>query len=232
MYDEKYKLRRTHKNYIHMKKNLLSLILITLSVIVTIPVKSQSTIDLFNASDLTGWGFVLQDDSTNPEDVFTVQDGVIHITGYPFGYMYTLDEYNSYMLHVEWRWLEEATNSGIFLHVQDDNKVWPNAVECQLHAGNAGDFVLLSGSDLAEFVIKEGEARPAFPVIKKMTDSSEMPVGEWNNAFIICDNGNITVFINGVLQNKGTESLHTTGHIALQSEGKDIQFRNVRLTPL
>jgi hypothetical protein len=214
-----------------MKKNILSFMLITvLSAVVSTPIKAQ-TIDLFNGYNLDGWGFVLNDNSTKTEEVFKVQDGVIHITGNPFGYMYTLEKYDDYLLHVEWRWPQEATNSGIFLYVQDDNKVWPNAIECQLQAGNAGDFVLLSGSDLAEFVTKEGETRPAFPIIKKRNVSSEMPVGEWNNAVIICDNGNVTIYINGILQNIGTKSMHKSGHIALQSEGKDIQFRNVRLTP-
>jgi hypothetical protein len=91
---------------------------------------------------------------------------------------------------------------------------------------------LLNGSDLAEFKTKKGETRPAFPVVKKKNASSEMAVGEWNNADITCEKGTITVYINGVFQNKGTKSLHKTGHIGLQSEGKDIQFRNVRLTPL
>jgi len=215
-----------------MRKTILSFALITMfSAFFLIPVKAQ-TVDLFNGSNLEGWGFVLSDDSKKPEEVFKVENGVIHITGNPFGYMYTLNKYDNFLLHVEWRWPEVATNSGIFLFVQSENKVWPNAVECQLKAGDAGDFVLLAGSDLAEFVTKEGENRPAFPVIKKTNASSEMAVGEWNTAVIICQFGDINVFINGVLQNKGTKSLHKTGHIALQSEGKDIQFRNVRLTPL
>jgi len=215
-----------------MKRQILLLTLwIALSAIISTPVKSQ-TVNLFNGFDFTGWGFVLQDDSKKPEEVFKVKDGMIHIAGKPFGYMYTLNKYDNFRLHVEWCWQKEATNSGIFLYVQDDRKVWPNAVECQLKAGDAGDFVLLNGSDLAEFKSKKGEARPAFPVVKKKADSSEMPVGEWNNADITCDKGNITVFINGVFQNKGTKSLHKSGHVALQSEGGEILFRNVRLTPL
>ena len=213
-----------------MKKNILSLTLwVALSVIFS-PAKAQ-TIDLFNGVDLDGWGFVLKDYTKTAEEVFKVEDGIIHITGNPFGYMYTLDKYEDYRLHVEWRWPEEETNSGIFLHVQED-QVWPNAIECQLHAGDAGDFVLLNGSDLAEFMMEDGETRPAFPVVRKQNISSEMAVGEWNNAVIVCNGGEVTVFINGVLQNVGTESLHKSGHVALQSEGKDIQFRNVRLTPL
>ena len=202
-----------------------------LSAFILMPAKAQ-TIDLFNGSNLDGWGFVLNDNTKKPDEVFKAQNGVIHITGSPFGYMYTLNKYDNFLLHVEWRWPQEATNSGIFLFVQSDNKVWPNAVECQLAAGKAGDFVLLGGSDLAEFVAKPGESRPAFPVVNRNVTNAEMAVGEWNTAVIFCYNGEITVFINGLLQNKGTKSMHKIGHIALQSEGKDIQFRNVRVTPM
>ena len=191
---------------------------------------AQKTIDLFNGKDLSNWGFVLQDDAPNT-DIFSVKDGVIHIKGTPFGYMYTKEKYSNFSLHVEWRWPQEASNSGIFLFVQNDNKVWPNAIECQLRAGSAGDIVLLNGSNIAEFKTNPGEERPKFPVVQKFNPSPEMPVGEWNNATIVCINGTISIYINGVFQNMGTNSLHKSGHIGLQSEGKDIQFRNVRLTP-
>ncbi len=209
-----------------MKTFFISTILILSSVVL----HAQKTIDLFNGKDLNNWGFVLQE--KNPKvETFLVKDGVIHIAGTPFGYMYTKEKYSNFRLHVEWRWPQEASNSGIFLFVQDDNKVWPNAIECQLQAGNAGDFVLLGGSNIAEFKTKPGEERPKFPVVKKFNPTPEMAVGEWNNAEIICKDGSITVYINGVLQNKGSKSMHKLGHIGLQSEGKDIQFRNIRLTP-
>jgi hypothetical protein len=192
---------------------------------------AQKTIDLFNGKDLNNWNFVLQDNKPNT-GIFSVKDGIIHISGNPFGYMHTKEKYGNFRLHVEWRWPGEANNSGIFLFVQDDNKVWPNAIECQLKAGNAGDLVLLGGSDIAEFKTNPGEERPKFPVVKNFNPTPEMAAGEWNNADIICEDGSITIYINGVLQNKGTKSMHKSGYIGLQSEGKDIQFRNVRLTPL
>jgi hypothetical protein len=193
--------------------------------------EQTKTIELFNGKDLSGWGFILKDSTVKASDVFTVEEGVIGIAGEPFGYMYTEQVFSDFHLHVEWRWPEEATNSGIFLLVQNDKKVWPNAIECQLKAGDAGSLVLLGGSDLAEFKLAEGETRPEYPVVKKKEISSENPVGEWNNADITCEQGSLTIYINGVLQNKGTESLHKQGQIGLQSEGKKIQFRNVKITP-
>ena len=59
--------------------------------------------------------------------------------------------------------------------------------------------------------------------------SSEKPAGEWNEANIFVKDGVITVYINGVYQNTGTNKVKE-GHIGLQSEGKEVEFRNVTLT--
>ena len=49
---------------------------------------------------------------------------------------------------------------------------------------------------------------------------------------VICNGNTIEVKVNGVLQNKGTNVNLDKGFICLQSEGKDVEFRNVYLTPL
>ncbi|MCU0472519.1 MAG: DUF1080 domain-containing protein [Bacteroidales bacterium] len=183
-------------------------------------------IKLFNGKDLSNWAFHLKDPSADPAKVFMVQNGVIHITGSPFGYMRTIDTYSDYSLHVEWRWPSEATNSGVFIHVQLPDTIWPRCIECQLAAGNAGDFICANGSDMNERTDKSKKP------VKKMAASSEKPVGEWNTMEVICKTNNIEVSINGVLQNKGTGLSISKGHICLQSEGKDIEFRNVVLTKL
>ena len=202
--------------------------------------EKSSTIELFNGKDLTGWKyFVAEGGDKVANSVYTVKDGVIHIVGEPFGCMYTEQAYADYDLHVEWRFPnpEQAEhpgklNSGIFLHVQPAHKLWPNSIECQLFSSRVGDFVLLGGSDLAEFVVPEGEERPEYPVVKRFEESSENPLGEWNSADIRCEGDQITVIINGVLQNIGTKSMYSNGSIGLQSEGAPIEFRNITLTPI
>jgi hypothetical protein len=49
---------------------------------------------------------------------------------------------------------------------------------------------------------------------------------------VVCKSNTIEVYVNGVLQNKGTGVSVSSGHICLQSEGKEIEFRNVELTKL
>ena len=191
---------------------------------------SQSE-SLFNGKDLSNWNFVVAGEDVLPEDVFYVQDGVINIKGNPFGYMYTKNKYSDYVLEVEWRWVGSASNSGIFLMIAEIGNPFPNGIECQLRAGNAGDLVLLGGSNLDEYVQPEGSERPNFPVIRKREESNEKPVGEWNKAKIEVRDGKITVNINGVLQNQGTNKVKE-GYIGLQSEGGEILFRNVKLTKI
>ncbi|MCJ7448555.1 MAG: DUF1080 domain-containing protein [Bacteroidales bacterium] len=183
-------------------------------------------IQLFNGKDLNNWVFQLRDPSADPLKVFTVQNGVIHITGDPFGYMRTKDSFSDYRLHVEWRWPAEATNSGVFIHTQLPDTIWPKSIECQLQAGNAGDFICMNGSDMNERADKSKRS------VKKLAASSEKPSGEWNILEVVCKTNNIEVFVNGTLQNKGTSVSVSKGHICLQSEGKDIEFRNVFLTRL
>ena len=181
---------------------------------------------LFNGENLEGWTCVLDEKSDVPtSEVYGVKEGNIHIIGNPFGYMRTDKKYSNYKLHAEWRWVGEGTNSGLFIHVQDGDKLWPNAIECQLCNGKAGDFVMLGGSKIAEV-----ECVGQFP-IKDRIGNFEKAIGEWNTAEVVCEGNSITVYINGQLQNQATSET-SEGYIALQSEGGPIEFRNVYLTEL
>ena len=183
-------------------------------------------INLFNGKDLSNWVFKLKDPSVDPAKVFTVSNGVIHISGSPFGYMRTKESYSDYKLNVEWRWPSEATNSGLFIHAQEPDSIWLRCIECQLKAGNAGDFVCMNGSDMKEKTDKSKI------VVNKYAASSEKPAGEWNTMEVICRGNEISVYVNGILQNKGTGLNISKGSICLQSEGKEIEFRNVFLKKL
>jgi hypothetical protein len=188
-------------------------------------VKTEKIV-LFNGKDLINWIFVVKDKSVDPATVFTIKDGVIHISGNPFGYMRTKDTYSDYRLHVEWHWPSAATNSGVFVHGQEPDMIWLKCVECQLKAGNAGDFVCMNGSDMDQRTDKSSI------LVSKMTTSSEKATGEWNTMEVICKGDTIEVYVNGVLQNRGTNVSLNKGSVCLQSEGGDIEFRNVFLTRL
>ena len=186
----------------------------------------KGTIVLFNGKDLTNWTFHLKDPAADPAKVFTVQNNVIHVSGNPFGYMRTKESYTDYKLHVEYRYPVELSNSGVFIHGQGADTIWLKCIECQLKSGSAGDFVCMNGSDMNERKDKSNR------MVKKMAESSEKPVSEWNTIEVTCKSNTIEVAVNGVIQNKGTNLNISSGSICLQSEGKDIEFRNVFLTPV
>lgn len=208
-----------------MRKTNLSTLMLLL-ILLASSCKQQS-MEIFNGKDLSNWEFVLENDGVTADEVYSVSDGIITIKGEPLGYMYTKEKYRNYTLEMEYRWAENASNSGIFVLIEDPTNPFPNGIECQLKAGQAGDFVLLGGSDLNEYTLPEGATeRPAFPVIDKLEESSEKPTGEWNKAKIVVLDGDITVYINDVLQNRATSNV-MEGHIGLQSEGEAIQFKNI-----
>lgn len=203
-----------------MKNRVILAALCLMALLAACGNKSTKTA-LFNGKDLAGWVCVLDEKSNTPaSEVYGVKDGNIYIAGNPFGYMRTDKKYGDYKLHVEWRWVGEGTNSGLFQRVQDGDGLWPNAIECQLCNGKAGDFVMLGGSKISEI-----ECKGQFP-IKERNGDYEKPVGEWNTAEIICQGKSITVYINGELQNQCTCET-SEGYIALQSEGGPIEFRNI-----
>ena len=182
--------------------------------------------ELFNGQDLSGWvGYVDPESGVAADQVYSVKDGNIYVEGQPFGYLRTEQKYGDYELHVEWRWVGEGTNSGLFQRVQDGDKLWCTAIECQLCSGKAGDYVMLGGAKISEV-----ECVGEYPVKDRIGDY-ENPVGEWNSADITCVGNVIKVKINGKEQNECTCEF-ADGYIALQSEGGPIEFRNIYITEL
>lgn len=190
---------------------------------------TQQSEKIFNGKDLNNWNFVVENNAVPADEVYSVKEGMIVVKGEPLGYMYTKKKYSNFTLELEYRWGNEASNSGVFFLIEEPTNPFPNGIECQLMAGKAGDLVLLGGSDLNEYTLPEGVTeRPAFPVIDKKSTSSEKPIGEWNKVKITVKDGAFQVYINGTLQNSATSKVKE-GHIGLQSEGGEILFRNLRL---
>jgi hypothetical protein len=161
--------------------------------------------------------------------VFSVKDGVMICKGNPIGYIRTEKDYKSFVLKLEWRWSPETKktgNSGCLVRVQSPDKVWPKSVEAQLQHENAGDFW-----NIEEFQMKTEASRLNGRNTKK-THGAERPVGEWNEYEIIADGPNVILKVNGEELNRAWEVAESPGKIALQSEGCEIHFRNVRLSPL
>jgi hypothetical protein len=183
-------------------------------------------IDLFGGKTLAGWVFVSKDTNAPAASIWSVTNGVISCLGKPNGYARTVQAYRDYQLHVEWRWPAGPGNSGVFLHVNPPDQVWPLCFEAQLQSGNAGELRLNGGSCLASL------ADPKTKSLPRRQPSSEKPVGEWNAYDITCRSNTITIRVNGVLQNEAAGTSVDAGAIGLQAEGRPVEFRNLFLEQL
>jgi hypothetical protein len=196
---------------------------------------SDNKVMLFNGENLDNWTFYSDEEVSDPSTVFWAENGMIHTSGIPNAYIRTTDSYSNFKLHVEWRWMEEPTNSGVLIHVQGGDMIWPHAIECQLMHEHAGDLVLMGkGAGVTvegqNYLITSEENR--YMVIDKQAEVSEHEPGAWNSYDITSLDGTLEVVVNGVLQNSGTGMTLTEGNILLQSEGSPMQFRNIYLEVL
>ena len=185
---------------------------------------------LFDGTSLDAWGFHLVDPDATLEDVWSIEPGgVLRCVGNPVGYLFTRAEFRDFELELEWRFDPErgAGNSGVLLRLVGEDKVWPKSIEAQLHSRNAGDIWNIDGVGMLV-----DPARTSGRRTQKLAPSSELPLGEWNHYRIRLDRGSLRLFVNGVLQNEARWCEEVSGRIGLQSEGAEIQFRNVRLRPI
>ena len=115
----------------------------------------HEAVRLFNGKDLAGLYTWLKDTKyEDPRKVFTVQDGLLRISGEVDGYIATQREYRDYHLVVEYKWgsktygSKTVRNSGILLHAvgPDGNpSPWMSSIECQVAQGCVGDFIVIRG---------------------------------------------------------------------------------------
>ncbi len=187
---------------------------------------------LWNGKDFTGWTRVVADSLVDVNDVWRIRDGNLDCAGIPNGYIRTTNSYSNYHLHVEWRWPDKPTNSGVLLHANGADGIWPVCIECQLKAGSAGDLVLINGTGITVDGVDRTNTARQFVVIEKKQPTSERPAGQWNSYDIYCKGDSIRCLVNDTLQNEGTRASVTFGWIGLQSEGSPIEFRNIYIESL
>jgi hypothetical protein len=204
------------------------------------PAKGQA-VSLFNGKNLSGWYVYIPhksaeaDPSTDPKGVFQVENGMIHVSGEEFGCLTTDREFSDYQLRLEFRWGERKwpprdkpetpRDSGVLMHCVGPDKVWPRSIECQIQEHDCGDFWMVDGASLE--VNGKVERQRAVK-----SQDAERPRGQWNVVEVVCDGDTVTNIINGVVVNRGSKASVTRGKILLQSEGAEVFYRNITLTPL
>jgi len=204
----------------------------------------QQSVKLFNGTDLEGWYTFIQDRGRNsdPQKVFTVQDGMIRISGEEWGCITTEQEYENYKLLIEFKWgeltyeprIDRARDSGVLLHSRGEDGssqgIWIHAIECQIIEGGTGG---------QKETIKEGRINwygrdPGWEDtlgFRGQNDVENIP-GKWNRLECIAEEDSLTFYLNGHRVNSAENVHPRKGRIQIQSEGAEIFFRRVEIHPI
>jgi Domain of Unknown Function (DUF1080) len=205
---------------------------------------SQSSYLLFNGKDLSGWHTDVPEMDTNElaKNPFLVRNGMLVSMGTPNGHLISDSIYHDFRLQVEYRFAGVPGNCGVLVFASTPRalyKMFPKSIEVQMLHQQAGDFWCIA-EDIAvpdmekrrgpkaEWGITEGKGRR----IMNLTDGSEKPVGEWNTMVIECKRNTIKVWVNNDVVNDGFNCTVSKGHIAIQAEGSEVEFRKVEITKL
>jgi len=214
------------------KKRFVCLVAVVLLSAESVAVEDDGFRHLFNGKDLGGWVSVNTAPST-----WSVRDGMIICSGKPTGELRTERMYQNFIMEVEWRHMKPRGNAGIFVWADDitaRGQPFHRGVEVQVLEnayGNSGghtvhgDIFPIHGATMTP-VNGRGGSR-AFP-----TEFRSRPSPEWNHYRIVCDDGTISLAVNGKVVTRGKEASPRKGYICLESEGGVVHYRNLHIKEL
>ncbi len=196
-------------------------------------ISGQEVTPLFNGKDLSGWVLV-----NTPPQTWSVQDGMLVCSGKPIGELRTEKMYHNFELELEWRhmvaggnagvfvWADDITSRGVPFHRSIEVQVLENAYgNTQSHTTH-GDIFPIHGAKMTPINGRGGGSR-AFP-----TEQRSKPSPEWNHYRIVCNNGSISLAVNGKVVTEGKDASPRKGYICLESEGGVVHYRNLRIKEL
>src|SRR5579872_919054 len=129
-------------------------------------------------------------------------------------------ELADFELHVEWRFTPKEGNphynSGVFARTNADGSLWHQA-----QAGLAGGYWF--GETMVDGLKKRLDFR------HQMTENRVKPAGEWNTYDIQAVGPKLTLSVNGDVVSTWDDPSMLKGYIGLESEGYQIEFRNLKL---
>ena len=199
---------------------------------------------LLNGKDLKGWHVDVpeMDKDPNVKSPFLIRDGLLVSLGKPGGHLITDDQHENFRLTFQYRFAGKPGNCGALVFVskpRDLYEMFPKSIEIQMMHQNAGDFWCIQEDITVPDMEKRRGPKEKWGVngdklrrIPNLTDGTEKPLGEWNSMHIECVKNSIKVWLNGVLVNYGYNATAQKGQIALQSEGAEVEFKEVMVTPI
>ena len=195
---------------------------------------SSEWISIFDGKNLDGWS------TTGKPEGWTVEDECIVCTVQGGKYLYTQDQYENFVLSVDFK-IAEKTNSGIFFRWSDLDDPVHTGIEIQIF------------DSYGQEVSDTHTCGAIYDMVAPSSNPSK-PAGEWNNILITSVPNHISVEKNGVRiaemdvdqweeagknadgsKNKfkyAWKDMPQKGHIGLQDHGGKVWFRNLKIQQL
>ncbi len=180
---------------------------------------------LFNGKDLDGWVIESGGD-------FSVKDGLL-VVNRGTGWLRSEQEFGDFTMDMEFRFLEEKANSGIFIRTgptsKDDDNGWPdNGYQIQCMDIITGERPLGSMIPYGAGGFVDGDATTDLEVLARVYH----PTGKWNLFEITCKGEDLTVKLNGEVITTSSKIKKLRGHVGIQAELGLLEFRRIEITVL
>ena len=225
-----------------MKRTISSLLLALATAVPAIAdEKDDGFVPLFNGRDLTGWVNV----NCHP-GTFFLKDGEIITTGRPTGYLRTAKQYENFVAEFDWMHVntKEVGNSGFFVWCDPVPAVgtgYSRGIEVQVLVNleyrdkKTGEITATSHGDL--FSIWGARCKPDRPHPAGWerclpSENRAKGGGEWNHYKVVATEGVIKLHVNGKEVSGVSQCNPRKGYLALESEGAECHFRNLRIKEL
>jgi hypothetical protein len=205
----------------------MSIIVATIAITLSACAASAQTINLFPADYQAQWTRVAIPPTKPVSDIpqwhFDVASRTILCDGNGgHDWLRFNRELGNFIFSVKWRFtpVEGTTkyNSGVFFRNNEDGSIWHQA---QTSLG--GGYI---------FGLTPVDGKPtAFNLSKQMTENRVKPAGKWNAYAIRCVGDTCTLDVNGKVVNTTKVGLDK-GYIGLESEGFQIEFKDLKLQAL
>ncbi len=203
-------------------------------------------VSLFDGKTTNGW-------HTYGKDIagaaWEIEDGTLHLnvegkSRADRGDLVTDKEYENYHLKLEWK-ISEGGNSGIIFNVHEDLSKFRNTYQ------TGPEMQIIDNDKHADAKIHKHRAGDLYDLIASSKEV-EKPVGEWNKAEIVLNNGKLDLYLNGVkvvsttMFDENWDKLvaeskfakwpgfakYKKGKIALQDHNDAVWFRNIMIKEL
>ncbi len=132
-----------------------------------------------------------------------------------------MNGYSNYVLTLEFRFPEQAGNTGVLNYISGEHKIWPACVEVQGHYSRLAQIFAMGGA--------KGPRSDGDDAARK---KARKPHTEWNKFEITSKDGVISAKLNGVFIGKSGPYIVHKGPIGFQSEGAPVHFRSIRIKEL